>query len=74
MTHDERKFIHDLSNPLAIAFGNLRLVSKGLEENPQLPPSPEMLVRMEKVMESFEKIIELLAERRRDLQQNAVNI
>lgn len=74
MHHDERKFIHDLSNPISIALGNLRLITKRWEENPNESPSPEMLGQMEKVMENFEKIVELVAERRRALQQNASNI
>ncbi len=74
MISDERKFIHDLSNPISIALGNLRLIARRWDEDPEVHPTTEMLARMEKVMENFEKIIELVAERRRALHQNASNI
>ncbi len=64
---DERKFLHDLANPLAVAQGGTRIALRRLE---QLQMQSEVLTvaefkeRLQKILGACDKIAQLLNERR----------
>jgi hypothetical protein len=62
---EERKFLHDVANPLSIAHGNLKLALRKMEkakgEDPELQ---EILERMQKAMEACEKMARQVGDRR----------
>lgn len=62
---EERKFLHDLSNPLAIASGLVDILLSDNEKNPSL--TDEQKRRLEKAFHALERIKELLRARRGDL-------
>ncbi len=65
---EQRKFLHDLANPLSVLQGNLRIAVRTLEaSNQQNPELVEVLKRLSKAMESSSKINSLLSERRQNL-------
>jgi hypothetical protein len=61
----ERKFIHDVSNRLAIAYGLLDLVVASAKES--LPMPQAHLDRVEKALASLEKMRTLIKERRAEI-------
>jgi signal transduction histidine kinase len=67
---DERKFLHDLANPLSIAHGNLRIALRKMdglgEKDPQVR---EVLERLNKAMEACEKMAKQVADRRQVLME-----
>ena len=60
----ERTFLHDASNPLAIAYGNIRLLVIKLEKDPTCMDIPAILEKLNKSLKSFDKVNTLLEERR----------
>jgi hypothetical protein len=64
-TELERKFIHALSNRLAIAYGLLDLVVTSAKET--LPMPEAHLERLEKALASLEKMRALMKERRAEI-------
>jgi signal transduction histidine kinase len=65
---DERKFLHDVANPLSIAHGNLKIALRKMEgvtdKNAQ---QREVLERLHKAIEACEKIAKQLGDRRKTL-------
>jgi hypothetical protein len=70
---EERKFLHELANPLSIVHGNLKLALRKLQvlqnENASLRPR-EFHERLQKAMEACERAVAMLVERRKTLQQD----
>ena len=65
---EERKFLHDLANPLSILQGNLRIALRRLEaSNQDIPELVEVLARINKAIESCNRMNSLLRERRQNL-------
>lgn len=60
----ERKFLHDLSNPLSIAYGNIKLITGKLEKDIHSMDVPGILDRLQKAVRNFERANALLDERR----------
>ena len=60
----ERAFLHDLSNPLAIAYGNMRLIVTKLEKDKTSMDIEAILVKLKKAGEAFDKATALLEARR----------
>lgn len=60
----EREFLHDLSNPLAIAYGNMRILSVKMEKDLN-SLSPELILeKLHKALAAFERTNKLLELRR----------
>lgn len=62
MALDERKFLHELSNFLVVAHGMSTFVQQSLSDNPNSNPSD--VEKMNKVMDSINKINRLVRNRR----------
>ncbi|HET9240972.1 MAG TPA: hypothetical protein VFO10_27145 [Oligoflexus sp.] len=65
---DERKFLHDVANPLSIAHGNLKIALRkmdGLKD--QGAEYREVLERLTKAMEACEKMAKQVGDRRQTL-------
>lgn len=60
----EREFLHDLSNPLAIAYGNMRIISAKLESDINSMDIETILTKINKSLNAFEKANQLLEQRR----------
>ncbi|MFK7827139.1 MAG: hypothetical protein AB8G05_23550 [Oligoflexales bacterium] len=67
----EREFLHDLSNPLAIAYGNLKIISAKIEADPNAMDLDAVLVKVNKALKAFEKANALLDKRRNHIKNNA---
>lgn len=68
----EREFLHDLSNPLAIAYGGMKLISVKMENQQTTPISlEEIQKKLEKAILYFEKANQLIDERRKFLQRTS---
>jgi hypothetical protein len=67
---DERKFLHELANPLSIVHGNIRIMMRKLQalqaQSGHLSPE-EFQERLQKAMEACERVVASLAERRKSL-------
>ncbi|NRA65092.1 MAG: hypothetical protein HRU19_11460 [Pseudobacteriovorax sp.] len=63
MSSDERKFIHDICNPLAIAQGNVKLIIRKLKKN-SISDLSEVLERLDKAAEAFDRVDDLIEDRR----------
>lgn len=70
MSTEERKFLHDLSNPLAVGYGNMRIIGKKLDtiENASEVAGLKIGERVQKALESFEKVSAMLKERKKYLE------
>lgn len=65
---DERKFLHDVANPLSIAHGNLKIALRKLDGiKDQDPQVREVLDRLNKAMEACEKMAKQVGDRRQAL-------
>ena len=60
----EREFLHDLSNPLAIAYGNLKILASKLEADQNSIPMDMIIKKLSKAVTSFERANDLLDKRR----------
>lgn len=62
---DERKFLHDVANPLSIAHGNLKIALRRMDGlKNQEPDLRDILDRLQKAMEACEKMAKQLGDRR----------
>ena len=64
---EERKFLHDVSNSIAICFGNVKVLSAKLKKDPSGITPEYIESRLDKAIASFEKINELLVSRRQTI-------
>ncbi len=62
----EREFLHDLCNSLAIAYGNIKLLSVRLAADTALPTQEKekILEKVNKALTSFDRANGLLEDRR----------
>lgn len=67
----EREFLHDLSNPLAIAYGNLKIISAKIEADPNSMDMDAVLLKVNKALKAFEKANALLDKRRNHIKNSA---
>ena len=65
----ERKFLHNLANPMAIAQGNIKLVLRKLLKNSESLSTEEIIDRLSKASDAFDRITDMMAERRTDVIQ-----
>ena len=66
-SNDERKFLHDLSNPVPIGYGNLRIIVSKLQKTPDALSTEQLLERLSIAVDAFERVNDLLADRRKYL-------
>jgi hypothetical protein len=67
-SEEERKFLHDVANPLSIAHGNLKIALRKLDAmKGQDPLVLEVLERLNKAMEACEKMAKQVGDRRQVL-------
>ena len=59
--------MHDLSNPLAIAQGNVKLVLRKLNKDPNSLAISEIMERLTKASDAFDRATEMIADRRSDI-------
>ncbi|WP_141736005.1 hypothetical protein [Oligoflexus tunisiensis] len=65
---EERKFLHDVANPLSIAHGNLKIALRKMDGmNDQDPILRDVLERLHKAMEACEKMAKQVGDRRQAL-------
>ncbi len=65
---DERKFLHDVANPLSIAHGNLKIALRKMDSvKDQGPELQEVLERLNKAMQACEKMAKQVGDRRQAL-------
>ena len=62
--HDESVFLHDLANPLAAAYGHLRLLEGKLTIGETALDHQALVQRITKILESMERVNQLLRDRR----------
>ena len=60
----ERQFLHDLSNPLAIGYGNCKIILSKLAKDIEALSKDDIVKRLEKAVTAFERANNLIAERR----------
>ena len=61
---DEKKFLHDLSNPLAVVYGNLQLIVSKLEKDLQAYEPEDLLHKLQKSAQYLDIVADLLDKRR----------
>ena len=61
---DERKFLHDLSNPLAVVYGNLQLIVAKLEKDLTSYEPALMLHKLQRSVQYLDTVADLLDKRR----------
>ncbi|MFW7379419.1 MAG: hypothetical protein ACOH5I_11465 [Oligoflexus sp.] len=64
---EERKFLHDLSSPLTITHGNLKILLKKFESEQQTSDHDDSLKRLQHAMAACERLAVMLSERRQYL-------
>lgn len=64
---EERKFLHDLSSPLTITHGNLKILLRKIEQDQQCADRDDYIRRLHHAMDACERIALMLAERRKHL-------
>lgn len=64
---EERKFLHDLSSPLTITHGNLKILLKKMETEQLTSDRDDSLKRLQHAMAACEKLALMLSERRQYL-------
>ena len=64
MSESERQFLHDLSNPIAISLGNIKILHKRIKQDPAAFPHDAILERLEKALQAFNTMQELIAKRK----------
>ncbi|MDQ3233796.1 MAG: hypothetical protein M3Q07_18420 [Pseudobdellovibrionaceae bacterium] len=65
---DERKFLHDVANPLSIAHGNLKIALRKLDSFKDMDPQlREVLDRLNKALDACDKMAKQVGERRQEL-------
>jgi hypothetical protein len=61
---DEKKFLHDVANCLAVGYGNVRLIAVKLQKDPDALPMEKIIDRLVKAVGALEKVNSLLEQRR----------
>ena len=64
MKSPEKQFLHDISNLIAICYGNIKIVSTKLAKNPEAVTQDYLSGRLLKSLDAFDKLNALIAERR----------
>ncbi len=65
---DERKFLHDISNPLSIVHGNLKIALRKMDPLKEADPQClEVIERLGKAIEACDRIVKQVGERRQFL-------
>ncbi len=65
---EERKFLHDVANPLSIAHGNLKIALRKMDGlKGQDLELREVIERVQKALEACEKMAKQVGERRQAL-------
>ena len=65
---DERKFLHDVINPLSIAQGNLKMALRKMDSLKELDPKAhEVWEKLTKAADACEKMVKLVNDRRQTL-------
>ena len=67
---DERGFLHDISSPLAVGQGNLRIIISKLQTDPPAIGGEALLEKLRKVQTAVDKIVTLVTERRKVVRGN----
>ena len=60
----EREFLHDVSSPLAVSIGNIRIIISKLSADPPAISGQALLEKLHKVEYSLEKLVTLVNLRR----------
>jgi K+-sensing histidine kinase KdpD len=63
---EERKFLHDLSSPLAIAHGNLKILIRRLKSDEPLD-TEEHNQRLDHALQACDRLARMISERRKRL-------
>ena len=61
---EERKFLHELSNSMAIGFGNIRILLNKLEKKRDECSDDYILEKIRKAVDAYEKVNSLIEDRR----------
>lgn len=61
---EERKFLHDLANPVAIAQGNIKLVHRALQKDPESWNHDSIREKLSKAAAAFDRVTDLMNSRR----------
>ena len=64
---EERKFMHDLANPIAIAQGNIKLTLRKLKKDQNSLTVEQIIERLTKASEAFDRVTDMMSERRSNL-------
>ena len=64
---EEREFLHDLSNSLSIAQGNVKLVLRKLSKDPSSLSTEDIVLRLEKAGDAFDRISVQITDRRNQI-------
>ena len=66
----EKKFLHDLSGPLAVAFGNASMMLSKLEADPSQVPMDQLIAKLEKIVSSLDRVKNSVEARRDKLKRD----
>ncbi len=61
---DEKKFLHDISGPVAVSYGTLSILLEKLKEDPQSIPFDTVLEKMGRAFKNLEKAKDFIEVRR----------
>lgn len=67
MHAEERQFLHDLSNPLAICLGNLKIMLEKLKTDPGSVQLDQLLDKLTKATDGVDQARKMLSARRKEL-------
>jgi nitrogen-specific signal transduction histidine kinase len=67
----ERKFLHDLSNPLAIVYGNAKLIHMKLEKDKSSLTIEAIFEKLDKMVTQLERVNAMLEERKQKIRNPA---
>ena len=66
----EREFLHDLSNIIAVAQGNLHLIVRKIQKSPADVKAEDLVPKLEVSLNSMNRMVEFL-NKRREVVRNA---
>ena len=70
----ERKFLHEMSNPLAIGFGNIKILLSKLQKTQNDISAEYTIDKVSKALDALERVNRLIEERRRELKEEEANV
>jgi hypothetical protein len=68
---EEREFLHNLINPLAIGLGNIKLLHRRMTTNPAEVTHEKIVTTLQTALDAFARMNVMVEERRNYLRQSS---